>query len=251
MTKIIKENENKSYLVTKIIAEKFFTLFSLLPFIKEKSRDKNVEKVIKLYQRNDFTSIFVKIRFWDAPLQQFERIIPSKGKIIDLGCGEGIFTNYLALAKRARNVLGIELNPTRVATANKGLKNAKFIASDVLNVKMPQADAIVMSHMLHHLTSYKLQHKLLKACHKSLNKNGVLCLAEINKSLSLKYLLALFVDTIVVPILFERQLFDKNIFHRSKKAWFNVLEENGFEIIKAVSPKSGPFPDLLIIARKI
>src|SRR5438552_3620639 len=94
-----------------------------------------ITETIDLYSTFRWKSFFSKIRFWDAPYVEVEKLIPKKGKIVDLGCGEGIFTNFLALSSSKRNIIGIELDKKRIEEANRGLKNASFKFGDATSIK--------------------------------------------------------------------------------------------------------------------
>jgi len=67
---------------------------------KHQSDDRVVNKIIGLYQDGGFTGIFAKIRFWDAPYIEMEKMIAKRGNIVDLGCGDGIFANFLTLKSK-------------------------------------------------------------------------------------------------------------------------------------------------------
>lgn len=228
----------------------FFIFFARLSFIKNAGQGKSAKQVVDLYKKKGFTETFVKIRFWDAPIKQVEKIIPKKGQILDLGCGEGILANYLAVCSPKRNILGVELSKERVKLAQRGLKNTRFIHGNIVKINIPKSDVIIINHVLHHLLSLKDQEKVLDNCFSSLSKNGQLVLVEVNRGLNFKYLLGLFVDKIVVPILFDKKLYEPKIFHRGLNEWIRVLEEKGFTIQKIIEPVQGPFPNIIIVAEK-
>ena len=176
---------------------------------------------------------------------EVERIVPKKGKILDLGCGEGIFTNYMALSSSKRKILGIELNKERVVQADKGIKNVNFKYGNALTSFLPKSDVIVLFHLLHHLLSFSDQEKLIKKCSRSLNKGGCLVVVEVDIKPTFKYLVSWLTDHFVVPILFNHYFFEKNIFFRGKKDWLFLLKENNFEC-KAISMEKGkPFTHIV------
>lgn len=224
-------------LVLKIILKIFFVVF----FAGKKNDDRRAEKIIKLYESNDFSGTFTKIRLWDAPFKQIEKLVPKKGLIIDLGCGDGIMSNYLAIEDPKRKIIGIELNKGRIKVADKGLKNTKFISGDILKKDVPSADIILLLHVFHHLLSFNEQELLIKKIYQKLKKNGKLIIAEIDTKPFLKYWFTYLVDVVVVPILFEGKIFSEKIFYRSEKEWMNLLTNNGFKC-KVVSMEKGkPF----------
>ena len=129
-----------------------------------------INKTVSLYSGLGWKSLFTKIRFWDAPFVEVEKLVPKSGVMIDLGCGEGIFTNYLALASNNRKITGVEIDKGRIKQADKRLKNVKFIQGDATKLKVPRADIIFMFHLLHHLSSFNDQVKMINECAKKLKK---------------------------------------------------------------------------------
>lgn len=243
---------NIFYTITNGLLKWMVTGFFNLPFIEDHSlSNKKVKETVSLYPETSFGGLSAKIRFWDSPLERLEKYVPKQGTIVDLGCGEGILTNYLAICEAKRRMVGIELNKSRTIFANRGLRNTTFVHGDVLKKDFPKCDAIVMSHMMHHLLSYNDQIKLLDRCWQSLNKDGLLVIAEVDKQFSFKYLLGWVTDTIIVPILFEKQFFNGAIHHRSLNEWKQILPKNGFKIMKIDQIAGGPFPDIIILTKRI
>lgn len=212
--------------------------------------DKNIKKTISLYKGDGFTSIFAKIRFLDAPFSKLEKIIPKTGKILDLGCGDGIFTNYLAITGPGRNIVGIEFNKNRLIFANKGLKNTRFLAGNVLKKEFPQADVVIMIHLLHHLPSREFQEVLIKKVSDKLRTGGKLIIAEVSERPLLKYAVSWLTDVFIVPILFERKLFSRNVYYRKDKDWKNLLLKYGFWVKYRSLHKNKPFSHSLFVATK-
>jgi len=162
-------------------------------------------KTIALYKDSGWKKFFAHIRFWDAPLTELERYIPKSGTIIELGCGDGILSNYLALSSKDRKVIGIDIDKKRIKEANKKLSNTKFVLGDIRKSEIPDADTIVISHVLHHFSSFEEQEKVINHCYKKLKKNGKLIIMEILVKNNLKYLNGWIFDHFLVPIFFEKR----------------------------------------------
>lgn len=223
--------------------------FILSPFPKKflgsLQKNKAAQKVLKLYG----DSKFFRIRFWDAPFTQVEKSIPYTGLILDLGCGEGIFTNYLGLSSNRRNIIGIEIDKERIRQANKGVKNVTFSYGDATTIKIPGADCIIMFHLLHHLPSFKSQENLIKKCGNALSKGGILTVVEVEPEVSFKYFLSYFTDHFLVPWLFEKR-FHSDIFFRKSKKWKELIESIGFSCEVLDVSKEKPFSHVLLSCQK-
>lgn len=210
----------------------------------------NFQKVLKLYRSRGFIGDFSLIRIWDAPFEELEKVVPREGVVVDLGCGDGILANYLAVSSGKREVLGIELNKSRVREADRGLKNARFIQGDILKEDFPKSDAILLTHVFHHLTSYKDQENLLEKCKENLNKGGKLIITEIIEKPILKFLFSALTDIITVPILFEGKLVDTKIHYRTLTGWKKFLGNGEFKYKYEVTHKGMPFSHVIFVAEK-
>lgn len=235
---------DKFYLIKKILV-RFSLGWLFIGRPRKEIRIKPEERTIGLYHYLGWKRIFAKIRFWDAPFAKVEKMVPKNGLIVDLGCGEGIFSNYLAASSNKRRVLGIELNKKRVGQADRGLKNVAFRQGDVLATHLPSCDTIILFHLLHHLLSRADQEKLIKKCKLALKNGGKLIVVEVDVKPTFKYLVSWLTDHFVVPLLFEGKLFESKTYFRKKEEWIKVLRENGFTC-KMVSAEEGkPFTHVI------
>jgi len=250
------EDENVTFIsaVNKNIFEKIikvvFSLFFLLIGDPIKN-NKIAQKSIDLYEEKSFVKFFNKIRFWVAPIELIAAQITKKGKIIDLGCGDGFLVNYLATESKQRKIIGIDINPDRLKQAYKGLENTQFLNSNILNENLKKIDNILLIHVLHHLPSKNDQIKMLNKIYKALGKNGKIVIVEIDRKPFFKYVLTWITDAIIVPILFEHKIFSRNFYYRNKNEWLQILEKIGFEVneVKGASYKK-PFSHILIVGVK-
>lgn len=210
----------------------------------------NLKKTLNEYKDGVFGEFFSFIRVWDAPFEEINKIVPRRGNIIDLGCGEGILTNYLAISSVARKLIGIEIDKKRLKMANKNISNVSFKFGDITKVKIQKSDAIILSHVLHHLPSFELQVLVLKNCYQVLKDDGKLIIVEVSPKFSFKYFITLITDHFLVPILFENRLYSP-IYFRKKTDWETLLKELGFTVDSKIVEKGKPFSHVLFIATKI
>ncbi|MDO8503242.1 MAG: class I SAM-dependent methyltransferase [bacterium] len=225
----------------KALLQVFFAAW----FWRDRKLKENVQRTITLYKKDGFASLFTRIRFWDAPFEELEELTPKEGVIIDLGCGDGILTNYLALGGPKRKLVGIELNRERLEVADKGLPNTEFILGDVTKRSIPNADAILTVHLLHHLPSYAAQEELIQLCSKKLKDGGSLIVAEVDRKPFLKYLFSWVTDAIIVPMLFEKKFFSTKFFYRSADEWKELFTRNGFRVKTTEAHKGKPFSHII------
>lgn len=181
-------------------------------------------------------------------MTRIERFLPKDGKIIDLGSGYGIFSNYIAAREKQRKVFAIELDADKTSiakeAARKGrIKNITFFSSDITELTITDADVIIIMHVLHHLKSFEEQERLLNNCIKKLKQGGLLILDEVDKNYSPQYFLALLTDT----LLYRGDRF----FYRSKKNMLQFLERFPLKIeVRDVNNFLMPYPELVYVCRK-
>lgn len=227
--------------ITSLFFKYFFILFPINETIFYR-------KLEALYQKSGFSADFVKIRFWDAPLEKVEKLLPKRGHIVELGCGEGMGSNYFAICSSSREILGVDLDRRRIEQAYKGLKNTKFLYGDITKINIPSADSILLVHVLHHLTSYEKQEQLLKMIKSKLKKRGQLLIVEVEPKFSWKYFLAWFTDHFIVAWLFEKRLYSP-IYFRKAVEWRKILVGLGYSCKIINADKSKPFSHVVIDCR--
>lgn len=158
------------------------------------------------------------LREWMLPLKEIDEAIPKKGIILELGCGEGVISQYLT-KESSRSIIGIDLDATRLP--QQPPKNLKFIHGDIIKYSLPKADAIVISDVLHHI-DFEEQEKLLEKVYKLLNRKGVLIIKEINTEDKIRSKLSRFWDFVFYP-------FDK-IYFSSSADLVKLLKKCGFKV---------------------
>lgn len=140
-------------------------------------------------------SLYDILRSAMLPLDLIDKNLPKKGTIVDLGCGQGIITSYLAQNK-ARQITGVDLDTSRLRQSK--VKNLKFVKANIVTYNLKHPNSIVISDVMHHL-SYKDQEKLLTAISKSLKKGGVFVVKEIDTHEFVRSRLSRFWDFVFYP----------------------------------------------------
>jgi trans-aconitate methyltransferase len=74
--------------------------------------------------------------------------------ILDVGCGEGMFTSLLK--KKNNNVSGIDVSPTAIKKANIRFKNIDFFVGDIkTDVILKHYDLIVLKEILSYVENWR------------------------------------------------------------------------------------------------
>jgi 2-polyprenyl-3-methyl-5-hydroxy-6-metoxy-1,4-benzoquinol methylase len=197
-----------------------------------------------LYKNLGYVTAFSYLRSFHTPYGLVESLISRNGKIIDLGCGYGFFSNMLGIASPERNVTGIELNKRKIQYASRGIKNVQFFKEDITKLKLDACDAVVFFHVLHHLKSYEEQYSLISECSKRLKSGGKLIVVEIDYKPFWKFLVTFLIDSTLY-------LGDR-IYYRSRKEFESLFMEIGFRVESIVpAHKCVPLSHVIYVCEKL
>jgi SAM-dependent methyltransferase len=59
--------------------------------------------------------VHVHVRWWSAPFRRLVRTLPDAGRVLEIGCGHGLFAAYAALDSSARQVVGVDIDADKIA----------------------------------------------------------------------------------------------------------------------------------------
>ena len=116
-------------------------------------------------------------------LTALERLLPRAGRILDLGCGYGLFSILCGERSPGREVTGIDLLDARVAVGREVLRrhggpaNVRLLAGDLADLPHGEFDAICFAHVLLY-RPLREQRAVLARCRERLAPGGLLLVAE-------------------------------------------------------------------------
>lgn len=86
---------------------------------------------------------------WDV----FIDLLPEKPRVVDLGCGSGVFMERLTAKRPGAEIEGFDFSADMLALAKKAVPSAKWNLADIRSVVLPSRsfDAVVLSGSLTHL----------------------------------------------------------------------------------------------------
>ncbi|MFA5932986.1 MAG: class I SAM-dependent methyltransferase [Microgenomates group bacterium] len=179
------------------------------------------------------------IRLLILPFWKIDKALPLSGTIMDVGCGAGIMSNYLAICSPARKVLGVDLSKNRIISAKQsisGRKNIKFKLGNITKMTIKKYENYLMVDVLHHIP-FQEQQKLLTILSKKLNKSSLLIIKEVDASNRLPFLFGHFWEKVLYP--------NEQINVRTRKEWLKVFSKLGLGC--TVLTGSPIFPDSTLI----
>ena len=112
--------------------------------------------------------------------------------VLDIGCGEGIFSDYLIKNIRGSKVTGLDISFNRCVSGKERAKECNFLkgSADNLPFKSKQFDLVFCNALLHHVPNIK---KTLDEILRTAKPSGYLALIEPNRFNPLICMLGFFV----------------------------------------------------------
>jgi SAM-dependent methyltransferase len=142
--------------------------------------DRHTRELLRLYRGEPLAVRAHSLaRIASCPLPALHRHVPLRGRILEVGSGRGLVTNYLALRGPKRNLVGVEPDAERVALANRcraraGISFAVGRAADPIPADL---DAVLVVDVLY-LLGPEAQDDLVARAAAALRPGGRLLLKE-------------------------------------------------------------------------
>lgn len=135
--------------------------------------------------RQDYNSIAqdfsgTRASIWPETKFLFDKYLLSGEKVLDLGCGNGRYFEYL----KGKNVdySGVDVSEGLIKIAESRYPEASFQTADALNLPFPDDffDKIVSIAVFHHIPSEELRIQFLKEARRVLRPGGIIILTVWN-----------------------------------------------------------------------
>lgn len=170
---------------------------------------------------------YIAIRYLLCPFSEIEKFVPKEGKILDLGCGHGIFANILAMKAASRYVVGLDKNVGRIAVASSTLSERKNIEFRTLDIRGYNLDSDVKCAVLIDLP-LETNRDLLTKIYAALLPKGVLIIKSMSRYPGWKYYLTLLHMATVDKLL--RVSLKNNAYFLKEETLTRLLQKIGFQV---------------------
>jgi len=209
-----------------------------------------VERIIA-NQKSFVVRIYARIRFLilrQIFLQEIGQYLPREGRILDLGCGFGLFSLYFAIDAPTRKVTGVDLDADRIGAAEEcaaklGVDNVHYTTSNVLAWKgSGQFDAIFMLDLIHHLPKDEVANFLARVA-ELVAPNGVLLLKDVSNRPAYKRLFTLALDRLMVG--------SEPIHYWDPVELTALVEQLGFTVKRHTINDFLPYPHILYVCSRV
>ena len=173
-------------------------------------RSPAARRVLALWDDAPFGDRFHTVmRWWTAPFAVLEHEVPLAGDILEVGCGHGVFSTYLAITSRARRVVGVDIDADKIALARAAADRLDAGEGDVSFQVSPSGEvptidggwrAIVFADVLYLLPRQRRE-ALLAECAAALAPGGLLVVKEVDTVPPVKAKLAQWQEVLATRVL--------------------------------------------------
>lgn len=139
-------------------------------------------KVARLYRyQGKYVEEFVKWKMkLDPMFTHLDSVVPRSGTILDLGCGYGVVTNWLAQYTDTRRFIGLDYDAEKIRIAKRTAPHhdrIEFREADILAADYPPCDTVLLLDVLHYWVPEK-QEQILRKARAALRPGGRLILRD-------------------------------------------------------------------------
>jgi cyclopropane fatty-acyl-phospholipid synthase-like methyltransferase len=199
------------------------------------------DPVIRAYCRGRF--LILRQRFLD----EIGQYLPERGRVLDVGCGFGLFSLYYAQLHPAVTFRGLDLSARRVAQAGAaaarlGLQNVGYAVGDARAFRADDRyDGAYMLDIVHHVPPEAVRPLLLEL-HGALRPGGRLVVKDVDTRPAYKRLFTHALDLLMAP--------GGVIHYWPAEALQALLEDVGFRVHRHLMVDVLPYPHVLYVCRR-
>jgi 2-polyprenyl-6-hydroxyphenyl methylase/3-demethylubiquinone-9 3-methyltransferase len=206
-----------------------------------------LQEVLSLYDECSYINrLFIRQSLKVIPYLQIETYVPKKGKVIDFGCGHGLFTNILAICSDQRNVIGCDIDSRKIQIAERSVKyrrNICFLNECRLNSKVKLSGIIALSVL--YLIPFKKQEDLIRQFISMLDEKGRLIIVEFDKKPLFKFYWG-YLREYLMKVIYTKS---EGLFFRSKNEYLDLFDTLNLNV-RFYSLNMSMYPSIVYVCTK-
>jgi 2-polyprenyl-3-methyl-5-hydroxy-6-metoxy-1,4-benzoquinol methylase len=182
-------------------------------------------------------------------LSVMDLLLREEGRILDVGCGFGLFAAYFGQTQPGRRIVGVDPSSRRIRLARRltedlGLRSHSFVEGDVRDAPLEGPfDAAYVLDVMHHLPRTD-QRRVLARLAGLLKPGGMLLVKDITTEPRFGLLFTEVLDRVMVG-------WKEPLAYRHHREWGQILTELGFRVRMVRVPDVLPYPHVVIAATKL
>lgn len=198
--------------------------------------------VVRAYSRCRF--LILRQRF----LSEIGQYLPARGRVLDVGCGFGLFGCYFAATHPDLELVGFDLDTRRIemarATATRlGIENFTCSVDDAASYVPDRTfDAAYMLDIVHHIPAERVE-PLLAGIYRSLRPGGRLIVKDVDTEPAYKRWFTWWLDKAVDP--------RAPVNYWSGDELVAVLNRVGFQTYRHAMVDFLPYPHAIYVCQKL
>jgi len=149
----------------------------------------------------------VRLRWWTCPFRAVAAQVPEAGRVLEVGCGHGVFSLLAGMSAPGRTVVGVDVDERKVPHARAATARARAAGAHVDIAVAPPGelpagpwDTIVIVDVAY-LLDAATQRRLIQDCAAHLAPGGVLAVKEMALAPAWKFRWNKFQETLSVRVL--------------------------------------------------
>jgi 2-polyprenyl-3-methyl-5-hydroxy-6-metoxy-1,4-benzoquinol methylase len=181
-------------------------------------------------------------------LSVMDLLLTDEGRILDVGCGFGLFAAYFGQTHPRRRIVGVDPDARRIGiarhvAASLGLNAHAFVVGDVRHAPLEGVfDAAYVLDVMHHLPMND-QRRVLERLRGLLVPGGMLLVKDITTEPRFGLLFTEALDRAMVG-------WREPLAYRHHREWGEMLTQLGFKVRMVRVPDILPYPHVVIAATK-
>ncbi len=181
-------------------------------------------------------------------LSVMDLLLTDEGRILDVGCGFGLFAAYFGQTQPRRRIVGVDPDARRIGLARRvadrlGLREHRFIVGDVRDAPIEGPfDAVYVFDVMHHLLPED-QGRVLHRLRSLLAPGGMLIIKDITTEPHFGLLFTEALDRLMVG-------WNEPLAYRHHREWAEILIGLDFKVRMVRGPDILPYPHVVIAATK-
>lgn len=213
-------------------------------------RDDKIARIIRAYD-DRVVQAYCWGRFWilrQRFLDEIGQYLPQRGRVLDIGCGFGLFSLYYASVAPGLALRGLDRNPRRIAmgqraAARLGLGNVTYEVADARDWRADgDYDAVYMLDIVHHVDEESVR-PLLEQLLKAVRPGGRLLIKDVDTRPAWKRWFTLALDRLMDPRTPVR--------YWAADELQALLSELGFRVYRHLLVDYLPYPHILYICERM